>query len=54
MKACERCGQTFSCGPVYSCWCYERILADGKREMVSSQFQDCLCQTCLDQISQSA
>jgi hypothetical protein len=46
---CEACGNNFECGvSLKGCWCSEVQLTDDSRAAMRSQYEDCLCRTCLE------
>ncbi|MGB0911398.1 MAG: cysteine-rich CWC family protein [Nitrospirales bacterium] len=49
-KTCERCRQNFICG-LFGCWCRELPLTDLQYEEITKRYQECLCPTCLSELS---
>ena len=51
-KLCGNCGQRFPCGGGREpCWCDQVRLNESQLTVVGQTFRDCLCPTCLQQIS---
>jgi hypothetical protein len=48
-KICERCGNSFECkySNITNCECYAVQLDAEEREILNSQYTDCLCAGCL-------
>lgn len=51
-KTCERCGEAFSCGPLFACWCFDMVLTEAGRGALEEKFSDCVCHICLDELGQ--
>lgn len=53
-KKCPRCGGTFECkvGDILKCQCYDIVLSDAEASFIKSDYQDCLCLNCLQQLQQ--
>lgn len=49
-KACEHCGQTFTCGG-YQCWCGKIGVTEEQMDWIAVRFEDCLCTDCLGKIA---
>lgn len=52
LKYCPRCHSTFECksGNILLCQCNKVILDDRVREYLFSNYKDCLCATCMEEI----
>jgi hypothetical protein len=50
-KICERCGKTFLCTLDINCWCMTVFINPKVEEYISNQFQDCICQNCIQEIT---
>ena len=50
LKCCERCQQDFVCG-LFGCWCSKVDVTDIQYSKIVAQYHDCLCPSCLSQIS---
>ena len=51
--ACPRCGEVFRCGAAdASCACFGLDIGAALREQLASQYSQCLCVTCLQQLRQ--
>jgi len=49
IKVCECCGQEFGCGAkLDGCWCTELTLTESAAAEIRTQFQDCVCRSCLE------
>ena len=53
-KACSRCNATFECkvGDITNCQCYGIELSVGEEAFIQSNYTDCLCRACLQQLKQ--
>lgn len=52
-KACVQCGGLFACGAAAgSCWCMSIPLEASALEVLSRKYEDCLCQDCLQKMSE--
>jgi hypothetical protein len=51
---CPRCGGTFVCGAANgSCACFDLALSDSLRQQIAASFNDCLCVSCLTDLSEA-
>ncbi len=52
-KACPRCGNAFECkvGDIANCQCNGIRYSDALITFVNRMYDDCLCRTCLEQLS---
>lgn len=48
VNSCPRCGSPFICYGDDNCWCRERQMHPGTRQMLTQRYQGCLCNNCLD------
>jgi hypothetical protein len=53
-KRCSKCGLTFECGGLFGCWCRQVKLDQAALAALKQQYDDCLCPSCLRQISQDS
>ncbi|MBD3609498.1 MAG: cysteine-rich CWC family protein [Gammaproteobacteria bacterium] len=53
-KQCPRCLAEFECkvGNIHLCQCRRVSLSEHEVDVISRQFDDCLCSHCLQQIKQ--
>lgn len=53
-KACPRCGAAFECrvGDITKCQCYGIELTVEEEAFIASQYNDCLCRNCMQQLQQ--
>lgn len=49
-KVCPRCGSTFACLHSADCWCAAYTIPDKLTEHLKSNYNDCLCKTCLEEL----
>ena len=51
-KNCPKCGVSFECkvNDVTNCQCYGVNLNEKQRDFVKTNFGDCLCRKCLEEI----
>ena len=52
-STCPRCGQQFHCSRSAKCWCYEVSLPLDRLEEIESQYDSCLCPSCLNEFSKT-
>nr|WP_232380801.1 cysteine-rich CWC family protein [Leptospira ainlahdjerensis] len=51
-KPCPRCGIRFECGAeAQSCACFSVNLSSRAKEFIEKKYQDCLCVSCLLELS---
>ncbi len=51
-KNCPRCNNEFECksGSILLCQCQTIVLSDNQVDYISSQYDDCLCISCLQSL----
>lgn len=51
-KQCPRCLDSFECktGSITLCQCHSVALTDDHHEYIHSQYNDCLCSSCLTEL----
>ena len=54
-KYCPRCKALFECkvGNILQCQCYGISLNEDEKQLIASQYNDCLCRSCLADIKNS-
>lgn len=51
---CESCGESFSCGSkTGQCWCFDIEIGEETLESLRKNYKKCLCNECLENLSQS-
>ncbi|UCE63366.1 MAG: cysteine-rich CWC family protein [Nitrospirota bacterium] len=50
LKRCERCQREFVCG-LFGCWCSRMDVTDTHYSNIVAHYHDCLCPSCLSQIT---
>ncbi|MCO4293703.1 cysteine-rich CWC family protein [Solitalea sp. MAHUQ-68] len=55
-KFCPRCKAPFECKPgsITQCQCYGISFTAEEKEIISTNFYDCLCRNCLMELKQEA
>ena len=52
-KQCGRGGRPFECG-LSRCWCKDVSVSDAQYDEIAKRYDDCLCQTCLAELTGNA
>ena len=49
-KKCPRCSKEFECSHSSTCWCSKYTINEKVREYLKNNYQDCLCEECLNSV----
>lgn len=49
-KKCPRCNSTFECQHSSNCWCSKYTIPDNVKVYLKANYNDCLCENCLNAI----